>query len=185
MDKRKFSEGMAILCEQFEREATDLLLKGYWMVLEKMTDDEFEKAIMEVLTTKKFHKLPLPAEILEAAYGKSEDHAQLALNKIEKAIERHGNGNQDTVIFDDPYIHAAIQNLGGWIAVSTIYWTDEWPFFRKDVLRTYGALCRTPLDRLEVPEKLLGYHDLLNAEKQIKRDIAPKLIGDSAHVAPN
>lgn len=180
-DKR-FLQALAALSEAVSQDISDAKLKIYAKALEDMPVEDIERACWQIIRTRTTATFPKVAEIREAVYGKSDDHAQLALNKIEAGIERYGNGHADTVVFDDPYIHATIHQLGGWIKVSAIFWESEWPFYRKDVLRTYSALCRTPLSQLDVPAQLVGWHDLNNQGNGIKHTSKVKLIGDAEQI---
>lgn len=173
LSEKKFKEGMFLLCEQFQREASEVLLKGYWLVLKELTDGEFERAIMILLSQTKFHKLPLPAEIREAIHGNIEDKAILALNKVENAIRQIGLYR--SVVFDDPVIHMAIQALDGWQTICMML-AEEWKWKRKEFISFYKAFTVNPC---QYPEKLIGYHDHNNEINGYKEHIkAPVLIGD-------
>ncbi|MBT9175541.1 MAG: hypothetical protein DDT22_01221 [candidate division WS2 bacterium] len=172
LSEQKFKEGMAILCETFDRKLSDFLLKGYEMVLKGLSDAEFERAIGVCLSSNTFHKLPLPAEILEAARGKIEDKALLALNQLEDAIKRYGYDK--SVIFEDKTIHMVVEALDGWQAICFMT-QDEWKWKRKEFVELYKVFSANPR---EYPEKLIGYHDHLNSINGFEKEISkPILIG--------
>ncbi|MBT9167424.1 MAG: hypothetical protein DDT19_00762 [Syntrophomonadaceae bacterium] len=172
VSEQKFKEGMAILCETFDRKLSEFLLKGYEMVLRDLSDAEFERAIGVCLSSKTFYKLPLPAEILEATRGKTEDKALLALNQLEDAVKRYGYDK--SVIFKDKTIHMVVEVLDGWQAICFLS-QDEWKWRRKEFVSLYKVFSANPR---EYCEKLIGYHDHFNSVKGLEKEIGePILIG--------
>ena len=156
MTEKCFKEGMAMLCAQVEREPSDILLKGYEIVLRDLTDEQFQGAVFKILKTKRFQKLPMPAEILEMVYGSTDDRAVLAISKIEQAW-RSGIGSYDSVVFDDPLIHLIINQAGGWEKVCSVP-EDEWKFMRKDFEKQYKAFAASGTHGRDVPTVLHGFH---------------------------
>jgi hypothetical protein len=151
LNEKKFNEGMAILCETYQREITKLLLKSYYMALKGMSDTEFEDAIGKTLQTRKYNTLPMPAEIREAVTGNIEDLATLAYDAFTQGKSQ--TGAYDSVCFEDKVIHAVIRAMGGWQEVCMIT-EDEWKFRRKEFIDLYKALSRNP--GAELPDKVIG-----------------------------
>lgn len=177
--KKVFSEAMAGLCEIYEREPTALLVKTYYEVLKDIPEADFKKAISGIMRCNTYKKLPRPAEILEAVYGRPEDKAALAIAKIENAWN-NGIGIYENVVFDDPIIHAIISSYGGWIALCQISDT-EWKFTRRELEKHYRALSSTHPAHLNAPPVLWGLHG--STENMAKLELigkAPKIsyIGD-------
>ncbi len=162
LDPKKFNEGMAILCEMFDRQATDFLLKGYYMVLKDLSPQEFETAIGYVLESHKFCKMPLPAEIKECIRGNQTDKAILALDKLERAMS--SVGKYRSIVFDDPLIMAVVSSMGGWPKLCSMD-ADEWKWSRKDFEKIYRAYSAQPLERLQIPERLAGIAERDNGAK--------------------
>lgn len=115
--------------------------------------------------------IPLPADVVKLIEGGSEDVGLIAWGKVDRAVRSIGPWR--TVIFDDPLIHYAIVQLGGWQKVCAF--TDEdWKFQRQPFVTLYkGARQR----QIEFPAKLLGIAEATNGEKHRE---APYLIGDEA-----
>ena len=90
MTREEFIKPFTLLCEMYNREASQLLMEGYYLVLEAVSKNEFEAAIKQVLANRKYSTLPLPADILEAIHGNPEDKAILALKMVEDAMQQHG-----------------------------------------------------------------------------------------------
>jgi Domain of unknown function (DUF6475) len=176
LSKTTFRNGMATLCEIYEREPTDLLLKAYYATLKILSDEEFTKAVGAVMSNNVFNKLPRPAEIMEMVNGKPEDAAQIALRKLEEGLQKYGC--YDSVAFDDPLIHAVVQGMGGWIAVSEASATEEWKWLRKDFEKLYLALVRNRPAALRTPPTLAGFHEIGNNARGFESHVEVKFIGD-------
>ena len=174
LSKSKLVEGITLLCEIYEREATELLFRGYHKALESMSDEQFENAIVQLMQTKKFSKLPLPGEIIEAVTSNPEHQALIALAKVEKAMSDYGGGY--SVVFDDLVIHRVINAIpGGWIGMCEMF-RDELKFVLKDFLKMYVAF--QGRDEMDTPMKLYGRHDLNNEQMgYIASGKAPEYIG--------
>jgi hypothetical protein len=151
LNEKKFNEGMAILCETFQREPTKLLLKAYYMALKDMSEIEFEKAIGNLLQGRKYNTLPMPAEIREAGCGSLDDKALIAYDAFTKGKAQ--TGAYDTVCFEDKNIHAVIMAMGGWQDVCMVT-EEEWKFKRREFLDLYKAISRN--SGREIPDKLIG-----------------------------
>lgn len=79
---------------------------------------------------------PRPADITRFIEGSTQTQGMLAWSKVEKAMRCVGG--YQTVVFDDPLIHAVIAELGGWPALCRVE-TKDLPFRAKDFERRYSA----------------------------------------------
>lgn len=61
---------------------------------------------------------PKPADVVRAIGGTTHDNSAMAWAKVDRAVRSIG-GYED-VVFDDAYIHAAIEDMGGWVRVCTV-----------------------------------------------------------------
>lgn len=171
-----FVKSMAGLCELFERQQTDALLDIYYQALSDLTDDQFRQGIAAIVRGKKFNKLPLPGEILDAVGG-NQSAALLALDKAERAVEKHGS--YSAVIFDDPVIHMVIANMGGWprFCAPSSYGDDrEWHWIQKEFVKLYEAFSKS--QRSEFPTVLVGLSDTSYVRNGETVVVPPKIIGD-------
>lgn len=117
--------------------------------------------------------LPRPADVVRMMGGTSKDSALIAWAKVDKAVR--DAGAYSTVVFDDPLIHRAIDELGGWIWLCGQP-TDEWHFVEKrfcDHYRAYKARGEVPA----YPKKLLGRYDAQNLPLGYEEQ-KPVVIGD-------
>lgn len=157
LDYRKYAEGMAMLCEIYQRQATDILLRAYYEALRNLSGEQFESACMHVLKTKTFFRFPLPAELIECVAGNADDRARVALVKVEGAMAQVGRYR--SVVFDDPGIHRAVNAMGGWCKLCDMP-EDEWKFARQDFMKTFKAVCAR--DDMPTPAALAGFCEIQN-----------------------
>jgi hypothetical protein len=112
---------------------------------------------------------PKPADIVKQVEGTTQDRALVAWAMVERAIRTVGS--YQTVVFDDPYIHLAIQDMGGWIKLNQVT-NDELPFVAKEFENRYrGHASRKTED---YPSKLIGIAEHSNLEAGQK--VAPPLL---------
>ena len=182
LSEKQFREGMAILCETFQREPTRLLLKAYYLALKDMSEQEFEKAIGNILQGRKYNTLPMPAEIREAGCGSLDDKALIAYDAFAKGKSQ--TGAYDSIAFEDKIIHAVIMAMGGWSGENGVCMIteDEWKFKRKDFLDLYKTISRNP--GRDIPEKLigLGEHGCSQNEEWIKHCPPLKVISQFGEI---
>ncbi|RDH39967.1 MAG: hypothetical protein CFE62_006250 [Candidatus Aquirickettsiella gammari] len=114
-DQEKFTQGLLILAEVYNRKLSLLLLHTYWDCLKKYSFSVFETILWNFLNNPNYAKkgFPSPAEWIKAIEGDADSQSLVAWTEIIKTI-RHV-GHYDSVIFNDPRIHAVIKDMGGWI----------------------------------------------------------------------
>jgi hypothetical protein len=121
--------------------------------------------------------VPKPADLVRQLQGTHADRSLIAWGKVHDAIGRIGAWK--SVVFDDPAIHAAIADMGGWPAVCASK-VDELPFLQKrfcDLHRAYSQRPDTPY-----PPRLVGNAEATNALNG--REVAPPLlVGDPQRAA--
>jgi len=150
MTKQEFYGLFTILCETYNREATKSLCLSYYMILEHLKFEDFKSAIVTILSNRKYSSLPMPADILEAINGSSDDKAMLALHELESAMSRVGAYN--SVCFKDVNIMETVFRMGGWIKICRTN-EDEWKFLKKEFMNIYKTLSKISF---EAPAYLVG-----------------------------
>ena len=103
----RFAKVMAALGVTFQADISDLMIETYAEALSGMAIEDIEAAARRHIQTSQF--FPKPADLLQAIVGKAEDRARVAWTKVQRLRDRYGTW--DTVIFDDPRIHFAIQAM--------------------------------------------------------------------------
>lgn len=117
--------------------------------------------------------MPKPADLIRMLGGTTADSAMAAWAKVERAIRRVGGGSD--VVFDDPVIHRAIEDMGGWVKLCGVLEVDL-PFRAKEFQNYYrGYAMRRELP--EFPRILSGTYSAYNASHGYAV-AAPVLIGD-------
>lgn len=171
-DRKEFAYLMAALAEATSQSASKQKIQIYFQALSDLDIGTLQKGVWNVINTRKTATFPKVAEIREAAVGNVEDQALLAFEKVRRAVAEYGA--YKTVVFDDPIIHAAIENCGGWLAIceKTL---DEWKWFQKDFIKAYTTFSRSGAP--ETAPELAGRHDIENTSRGLPAN-EPVLIGD-------
>lgn len=122
--------------------------------------------------------LPKPADVVKLMGGGTQDSALLAWAKVDRAVR--SAGPYQSVVFDDPIIHAVVSDMGGWTELCS-HDENEWPFRAKEFEHRYrGARLRANLGGY--PGHLPGLAEMSNKDQS--RPVAPPLmIGDPARCA--
>lgn len=175
-DRQRFSIYLLGCSEYYGKPVGKGVIELYWQGLQQYDMDAIEGAIqrhMQSPDTGQF--MPKIADIVRMISGTSADAALIAWSKVDSAVRRVGP--YASVVFDDPIIHRALEDMGGWIALGTKT-DDEWPFVAKEFENRY----RGYRSRGEIPAhrgKMLGIAEAEN----MKNGYAvppPTLIGDPA-----
>jgi hypothetical protein len=165
---KKFLFVMAALAEASGQECSDFKIKIYAQALADIPVEAIEQAAWSVINTRTFATFPKVAEIREhLSGGKSDDKAILALDKLEKAMSRHGKYR--SVCFDDPVLMATVVSIGGWPKICSME-MDEWKWARKDFERLYKAFSAQPVKSLEIPSHLSGIAEISNSANRYEED---------------
>lgn len=155
MTKQEFAQTFTILCAAYGKESNKALLAAYYMVLEDLTAQQFQLAIKEVLATRKYTNLPMPADILEAVHGNPDERAIIALKQAEDAVSRFGM--YKSVIFQDKALQATIEGFftNGWIDFCKQCGGDEWKFQKIEFVKLYKAYLKQ--DKKPKGDYLVGW----------------------------
>lgn len=114
--------------------------------------------------------MPRPADLVRQLGGTQADRSLVAWGKAFEAMGRVGA--YQSVCFDDPAIHAAIEDLGGWAKCCQDEHIDHLQRRFCDFHRTHSKREGAPY-----PPKLMGLHELQNRTTG-KRTAPPVLIGN-------
>lgn len=135
-DKERFSNAIGALAESFSVEATQPLLRGYWLGLSDLSIGQVEIAV--ALCIRECKSMPRPVEIREKVEGTQDDAGELAWAIVLRSI---GLGPYKHVDFADGHINAAIRQLGGWPAFLSRFSdgeSEKWA--RIEFLKSYKNL---------------------------------------------
>lgn len=173
-ERAAFAELIGGVYEFYRRDLTEFSLGVWWQSMQAYELDAVREALgRHCMNPDNGHFLPMPADVVKMLGGTTKDSALVAWSKVTQAVSRIGSWY--TVVFDDPLIHRAIDEMGGWTWLCR-QTEKEWPFVEKrfcDHYRVYKARNEVPA----YPPKLVGYTDIDNASRGFP-EMNPALVGD-------
>jgi hypothetical protein len=163
----KFAKIITALAETYERDLSKELIKLYWNVLNKYTDEQFEIGVTRLLNDRTLQKFPKPAEIIRYIEGRSdtdhltlEEQAEIAWQQVTKAMSDYGAWQ--SVVFEDRTIMGIIENsLGGWRDLCMLE-IDKLVWKQKEFVKQYCIDKKAGRDR--GVDRLIGHLELGNSE---------------------
>lgn len=112
-EKREFGALLTDVMAYYGRDASDFLLSAWWDSCSGVSLEQVKKAINQhIRDAERGAFPPKVSDIVRALQGTATDRAAIAWGKVLGAMGSVG-AYQD-VVFDDPAIHAAIADCGGW-----------------------------------------------------------------------
>lgn len=115
-DKPRFKELLEGVMSYYRQDTSTFILDLWWQACQNFDFEQVHKAMTKHATDPDVGQFaPKVADIVRQLSGTKTDRAVLAWGKMFEAMQRIGQ-YQD-VVFDDPAIHAAVMDLGGWSKV--------------------------------------------------------------------
>lgn len=115
-EKHKFVGMLSDVMAYYGKDTSPFLINVWWDACVNVSFEQVAKAInAHVKDAERGVYAPKVADIVRSLQGTSTDRATLAWGKVLSAISAVG-AYQD-VAFDDPAIHAAIADCGGWVKI--------------------------------------------------------------------
>jgi hypothetical protein len=115
-DKPKLFTLIAEVMAFYRQDVSSFALQVWWQACSQFDFEQVAKALTGHATDAERGQFPpKPADLMRQLKGTSTDRAMLAWGKVNNAMS--SVGAYTDVIFDDPAIHAAIDDLGGWAKV--------------------------------------------------------------------
>jgi hypothetical protein len=172
-DKKRFGAVIAALTEEYDIEFTAERVRLWENVLSAYDIDDIERAAWAYLGDREKGKFkPHPADFAEIIDGSTETQAMRAWTALEQAVKYVGPWT--SVVFDDPLIHAVVEEMGGWIAFCETG-DAEWPFKRNEFVKRYRGFCRQEPE--SYPRVLIGTFEA-NNERTGGKVPPPTLVGN-------
>ena len=176
MSKQRFAAAMTALAEYYGKEISSGVLALYWQGLSKFSIDEIEAAIgLHLRSPDTGQWMPKIADIIRMIEGTTADAATIAWAKVMRAVG--SVGQFQSLAFDDPLIHAVIDDMCGWPKICQTE-EKEIPFLQnrfEKAYRAYRVRRETPI----YPRYLVGVSETQNSAAGHKSD-PPLLVGDKA-----
>jgi hypothetical protein len=157
----------------YRQDVSKFSLTVWWAACAPFDFEQVAKAFTAHATDAERGRFPpMPADIVRQLQGTQTDRSLLAWGKVYEAMQRVGA--YTSVVFDDPAIHAVIEDLGGWVALCRSE-ADALPHTQRRFCEAHRAYARRP--DLPYPPVLLGAHEADNRLAG-KASAKPMLIGD-------
>jgi len=157
-DFEPFVAMMAVLADAYgQPRLSENATKLYFRVLSEYSLDEVSRAIVEHLKRSPF--MPKPCDIIRNIEGTAEERALMAWRHVLRAITKYGR--YQSIKFDDPVIHYAIDYMGGWHRICQIF-EEELPFRERDFIAHYKRGERVGWG--SVPDRFVGIVEQQNAQ---------------------
>lgn len=175
-DFKRFAMTLTACAELYGKTISEGAMQLWWQSLERFEIEQVQRAFRAVVESPDGGQfMPKPADIIKALDGNSTDRSLIAWGKVLDAMSRVGA--YQSVAFDDPAIHAAIVDLGGWVTLCRTQ-NDEMPFVQRrfcDAHKTYSHRPDMPY-----PAVLQGESEQANRARGISKAPSPTLIGDQS-----
>lgn len=112
-DANQFKELLTSALAYYRQDASPFVLSVFWQACQPFTMEQVRKALTAHATDPERGQFaPKAADLVRILQGTNTDRAQLAWGKCLDAMSRVGAYTD--VVFDDPAIHAVVEDLGGW-----------------------------------------------------------------------
>jgi hypothetical protein len=160
----------------YRQDTTPFTLEVWWQACQRFDLDQVRRALTgHAMDAERGVFAPKPADIVRKLEGTSSDRAMLAWGKALDAMQRVGAYSD--VVFDDPAIHAAIEDLGGWPKVCRAE-TKDMSYLQHRFCESHRAY--TESGAFDYPRILMGDRspDEMFAKKGLKPP-KPAVIGET------
>ncbi len=172
-DVPEFTIMMVGIGEIYRTTISKFLTDIYWKSLQQFEWQDVESALnAHIYNPDCGQFFPKPADVVRFIEGSGETRALQAWSKVEQAIRQIGG--YQSVAFDDPLIHAVLENMGGWTRLCSVT-LDELPFRCNEFQKRYMGFVQKKPERH--PQYLAGIIELENTKNNFPVP-APLLLGD-------
>lgn len=174
-ESTKFADLLTAAMAYYGKEASKFMLSIFWDALKRFEFDEVSRALsLHAQNPDNGQWSPKVADIVKMIEGSTQTQGMKAWAKVNAAIG--SVGKMQSVVFDDPLIHAVIAEMGGWYALCCSM-AEEMPFKAREFEKRYQGY----RVRREVPAFspfLIGGHEADNRANGYPNRTKPILIGD-------
>lgn len=100
----------------YRQDVSKFALDVWWAACQRYDLDQVRSALTaHAMDPERGQFAPKPADLVRHLAGTATDRAMIAWGKVMGAIS--AVGAYSDVVFDEPAIHAAVEDLGGWVKV--------------------------------------------------------------------
>lgn len=112
-EKQAFAHLLTDVMAYYRQDATEFMLSVWWGACSRFSMEQVRKALQRHATDPEHGQFaPKVADVVRVLSGTTTDRAALAWGKVHEAMS--AVGAYTDVVFDDPAIHAAADDMGGW-----------------------------------------------------------------------
>lgn len=176
-DKPTFVRLITDVLAFYKQDASPFALSVWWQACQKFDIEQVRKALTQhAMDAERGQFAPKPADLVRQLEGTATDKAILAWGKVLHAMQ--SVGAYTDVVFDDPAIHAVVDDLGGWVKMCRGE-TKDLGYLQHRFCEAHRAY--TGRGDLEYPRLLCGDRspDSVYAARGLQPP-KPALIGDRA-----
>jgi hypothetical protein len=113
-DKPAFVNLITDVLAFYRQDTSPFALQVWWGACERFDLEQVSKALTKhAMDADRGQFSPKPADLVRMLEGTATDRAALAWGKTLEAMQ--SVGAYTDVVFDDPAIHAVVEDLGGWV----------------------------------------------------------------------
>lgn len=175
-DRAPFAQLITEVLAYYRQDASRFVLDLWWNACQPFDLEQVRVAVQRHCTDPERGQFaPKVADLARILQGTSTDRAALAWGKVHEAMSSVG-GYVD-VVFDDPAIHAVVEDLGGWPKVCRTE-TAELSYLQHRFCEAHRAY--TGRGQFDYPRRLMG--DRSPDHEYASRGIPlprPRLVGDA------
>jgi len=173
-DMAAFAKIWGGMAEMYGKTVSDAVIAMCFNALQRFDLQDVRRAISaHVADPVRGQFIAKPADLILHIDGDPESRSLQAWSLVEDGIFRVGP--YQTVVFDEPAVMAAIEDMGGWIDLCKVD-EGELPFKRQEFVKRYkGYLTRPPTSH---PAKLIGIAEAHNMQHAPSWKDVPRLIGN-------
>ena len=151
-DFREFSKLVSDVMAYYRQDASIFTIQLFWNACKNVELDQLQRAFQaHCLDAERGVFPPKVADIVRALDGTVTDRAALAWGKVLEAMS--SVGAYSDVVFDDPAIHAAIEDCGGWVKICRSQ-TEELSYLQHRFCQSHKAY--TGRGQFEYQRRLIG-----------------------------
>jgi len=173
-DREAFGDLLAGVMAFYRQDVSPFAFGVWWQAGKGFELDVVSKALTaHAMDPDRGQFAPKPADLVRWLQGTQGDRGLIAWGKVYEAAQRVGA--YESVAFDDPAIHAAVADIGGWVTLCRTE-TDELPHLQRRFCASHQAYAQKR-DGVAYPAVLLGAHDAENGPKGYARR-NPVLVGN-------
>jgi hypothetical protein len=151
-EREKFNAMIGDVMAYYKQDVSSFAIGIWWEACKGCELEQVSKALSRHATDPERGQFPPKvADIVRILQGTPTDRAQIAWGKVLEAMQRIGSYTD--VVFDDPAIHAVVEDMGGWPKLCRSTY-DELSYLQHRFCESHKAYTRQ--ETFQYPRLLMG-----------------------------